>query len=210
MIQSLGSSVPGLSEAEIEKKAYTFRDLIFLSQAGPCPMIKIVEKTLPRLMPDFDFLVIDDSEMGNDHARMYPDQLKMHISRTIYDKAWENDGFSNFTLAHELGHLVLHRNIPPSFSRAKAAPKYDCYFNSEWQADKFATYLLMPTIDARATCQTAEDIQQRYHVTIEAARVRHRELFGESPAVMEKTKGKAPRNTSTAGRQMVLDFLQKD
>ena len=51
----------------------------------------------------------------------------------------EREGRLNFTIAHETGHVVLHRSIPSPH----LLPEHD-QRSLEWQADKFAAYLLMP------------------------------------------------------------------
>jgi Zn-dependent peptidase ImmA (M78 family) len=45
-------------------------------------------------------------------------------------------------MCHELGHLMMHRGVALSRIDPDAPPKIFC--NSEWQADIFASYLLMP------------------------------------------------------------------
>lgn len=178
MHETIGQKVPGMSEIEIEAKADRFRNLI--GWLGPIRSVKIIEFILPRIFDQFDWTAIEDETLGNDLARTWPDQMIMHISDFVYDGACMGDGTCNHILAHELGHLVLHRNVDPSFALAKETPKYDCIFNSEWQADTFADYFLMPTADVKATCMSVEDIQKRYCVSKVAAERRYQKLFGSN------------------------------
>lgn len=71
----------------------------------------------------------------------------MVIREDVYE-AWNdpNDpmhGRARFTLAHELGHLVLHEG--PALHRQTAMIKHKVFEDSEWQADYFAEFL-MPTV----------------------------------------------------------------
>ncbi len=61
-------------------------------------------------------------------------EKKIRMNELLADKFRENAGFWNFTVAHELGHWVLHRNLPID----ERSPQ------NEREADIFATHLLMP------------------------------------------------------------------
>jgi Zn-dependent peptidase ImmA (M78 family) len=80
-------------------------------------------------------------------------------SRTVYINTAldpiENEreeGRHNFTLAHEIGHWTLHRCdflAPDVFQFHEAGPQIMCRTAQkkeprEWQADQFASFLLMP------------------------------------------------------------------
>jgi len=175
-----------MSEIEIEAKANRFRTLI--GWAGPIRAVKIIEFILPRIFPEFDWSAIEDDKLVNDLARTWPDKMLMYISDSVYDGACIDNGTCNYVLAHELGHLVLHRNVDPSFALAKSTPKYDCMFNSEWQADTFADYLLMPTDDVKATCVSIEEIEKRYLVSRERAEIRFKKIFGCTDSIEKRIK----------------------
>ncbi len=68
----------------------------------------------------------------------------------INDDVTFNDGMENFTIAHELGHIVLHA------SKYKNNNEIGCDFDFfqkdnlfEREADNFAAFLLMPTLLVR-------------------------------------------------------------
>ena len=92
------------------------------------------------------------------------------------DKFASNVGFKNFTVAHELGHWVLHRN-----SISKRSPEI------EREADLFAVYLLMPETFVRnefaklnssrlLRCLSAEmklqTMSSKFCVSLQAMRIR--------------------------------------
>ncbi len=62
------------------------------------------------------------------------------------------EGRHNFTIAHEVGHWQLHRHeflLPEDFGDNRLRPSIMCREAHkrearEWQADQFASYLLMP------------------------------------------------------------------
>lgn len=104
-------------------------------------------------------------------------------------EAINHDGRHRFTVAHEIGHLVLHRSLldplstqTPLFS-VEQGPAQDS--SMEWQADFFAAALLMPR-EAMLE-QFGEDVRfgkivepahvaSVFGVSLEAARIRLEEL----------------------------------
>ena len=66
-------------------------------------------------------------------AQLSVSDKKIYMNESRADKFRANCGLKNFTIAHEIGHWVLHRNLVGQHS-----PKI------EREAEKFATYLLMP------------------------------------------------------------------
>ena len=58
-----------------------------------------------------------------------------------------NRGMENFTLAHEIGHIVLHSHYPQKRGFNESCGIDQDYENSskESEADEFASFLLMPT-----------------------------------------------------------------
>jgi len=97
----------------------------------------------------------------------------------VYNKAIRSPGRINFTLAHELGHYLLHRHISPAGIQCSNRAMLDWRSELgaiEGQANTFASFLLMPLDDFR--CQIrGEDISldlmrhlsDRYEVSITAA-----------------------------------------
>ena len=56
-------------------------------------------------------------------------------------------GRSNFTVAHEFGHYVLHRKLQEAFQCSQSATLGITGARIEREADQFASYLLMPIDD---------------------------------------------------------------
>lgn len=72
--------------------------------------------------------------------------LTLNVQRGIWRSAELGDTDSEFVLAHEIGHLVLHRDFEKAFSSAgddfvQARGKER---SAEWQANTFADYFLCP------------------------------------------------------------------
>ncbi|CAA7615785.1 ImmA/IrrE family metallo-endopeptidase [Magnetospirillum sp. UT-4] len=97
----------------------------------------------------------------------------------IYNKAITSKGRINFTLAHELGHYLLHRTLSPDGIRCTGRDMANWkseFGQTEAQANTFASYLLMPLDDFREQVK-GEDVSMdlmfhladRYAVSLTAA-----------------------------------------
>ncbi len=85
---------------------------------------------------------------------------------TVDEDAWEmQTPRYRFSIAHELAHMVVHRNILGQFHYStvqewqqamKAIPSQD-YGRLEWQANAFAGHLLMPTMEFRSNFKSLMD-----------------------------------------------------
>lgn len=98
----------------------------------------------------------------------------------IYNKAIRSPGRINFTLAHEFGHYLLHRLAYPTGLQCgeQDVVRWDSeYGQIEYQANVFASYLLMPLDDFRRQIdsRTEADLEllgacaKRYNVSLIAA-----------------------------------------
>lgn len=69
----------------------------------------------------------------------------------LYDETVQVPGRVNFTIAHEFGHYLLHRNDETNFqcSQSKILGYDNSAFEIEKEANQFASYLLMPIDDFR-------------------------------------------------------------
>ncbi len=64
----------------------------------------------------------------------------------LYNKNIRNLGRKNFTIAHELGHYLCHRYFQEDF-KCGSKEIYQSKENIETEANRFASYLLMPIDD---------------------------------------------------------------
>jgi hypothetical protein len=101
----------------------------------------------------------------------------------VYNNAIASPGRINFTLAHELGHYLLHRAAYPNGIRCgeQDVARWDSeYAQIEHQANLFAASLLMPlddyrrqvAADARVDLDMISHCADRYRVSLIAATLR--------------------------------------
>lgn len=149
------------------------RKLLRCKPNTPLDIIAILEYAMPELDKNFDFVIKEASEMKLDtHAYTDPQLNQIVIRDDIYERARRGEGRDRFTIAHEIGHYILHnKNIIP-LTRVYPNEKIKVYENIEWQADAFAGELLCPS------CAIADmdilAISQVYGVSIKAATAQKR------------------------------------
>lgn len=162
-----GVKVAPLSKQSIKQKALIIRDKIFkLSLNQSIDLSRGLEHRLHELGVVLEVWEIAD--MPDVEALTNPDAMTIILRADTYDalcnKSDPKHCRARFTVAHEIGHLILHEG----FALARGAVRHEHYEDSEWQADTFAAELLMPT-QACINLSIAE-IQERFQVGFKAAR----------------------------------------
>src|SRR5947209_5741901 len=105
-----GFSSDSLRVLGIENIARQVRATFDYASAMTVDLIDIVEFALPQIYPEFCFSVIDDQdEPPGVLAFTRVDPPEIAIKESPYKQAVDGHPEARFILAHELGHLVLHR-----------------------------------------------------------------------------------------------------
>lgn len=95
----------------------------------------------------------------------------------IYNNSIKYSGRINFTIAHEFGHYLLHRNKYPNGLKCTKADIYNDSIKKtvETDANIFASYLLMPLDDFRKQSKLYsfspalfENLAKRYNTSLTA------------------------------------------
>lgn len=105
------------------------------------PIIEFVEFTLSEIDEEFSFEIGTEEEMGEHYGVTIPSEKIIRIREDVYDRAHSNIGRDLFTVAHELGHYLLHSSLSRVISTSNYIKPYE---SSEWQANCFASELLIP------------------------------------------------------------------
>ena len=107
----------------------------------PILIVEILEFHLTNLGVTYEYL--PRQEMGDDHGRSFPNDGRIQIREDVYERACEGRGRDRLTIAHEIGHVILHGGLP--LRRSVVSPdSIRTFESSEWQANAFAGELLMP------------------------------------------------------------------
>ena len=167
-----------------------------------CEQKEKLNKILADIGDKFPRNIVDIcNKMGLDVEET--EDFSNDISGLIYKKddkyiilvnAFHKIGRKSFTIAHELGHFVLHKQLLDekseivSYTKSKeedifpALPRcetnYNCY---ETEANKFAANILMPEDEFIKICDevnSIEEIAAYFGVSIQAATIRAQKVKG--------------------------------
>jgi len=159
--------VPGMSRAAIRalaqhlRAAFKIRGLYF-------PVMEVIEFALPQFLPSFEFQVMSEKEMGPTHGLTFPQESTIILREDIYEGAINGIGRDRMTVAHEIGHLLMHKNI--AFARSEPGISIAAYESSEWQAKCFSGELLVPMNHANVLIgMSVEQIAEECGVSSHAA-----------------------------------------
>lgn len=167
------------SAKNIEELTLAWRDVLGVANQWAPNMLRLLEIELPKLprLGQFALVTRSDEEMGDAEAYTQFNPPHIVIRNSVYRSARRGDGRSRMTLAHELGHLVMHpgaaklrSNFPPSLTNKPKA-----FESAEWQANKFASLFLMPLHVVREFTSAAQ-ISESCQVSLQAAQIRFSEL----------------------------------
>lgn len=116
----------------------------------------------------------------------------------LYNSAIETPGRIRFTMAHELGHYILHRQNSNTFecSEADLLQWESLEKRQEAEADVFASYLLMPIDDFRRSLGSnsvdlniLDGCAKRYGVSLTAAILKWLEFTEQRAVLVMSTEG---------------------
>jgi Zn-dependent peptidase ImmA (M78 family) len=98
------------------------------------------------LDPEFVWEVLPTHEMGDEHGLTIPSEHIIRLREDVYNRACDGHGRDRMTVAHEIGHYLLHRT-PAVFARGDNKKKKEeplpPFRSSEWQANCFGAELLV-------------------------------------------------------------------
>lgn len=163
--RELGHRVSPLSNEKIKAYAHRLRDALQISKHSYLRLDVLLEGLVAS--ESIDLEVVEDHELPKRYAVTYPDKNKIIIQLSIYEALCAGDNHARFTIAHELGHLIMHRN-QMAYARSKVAGSHKIYEDSEWQADVFASHFL---IDSRLVTRSmgSDDISRTSGVSLSAS-----------------------------------------
>lgn len=192
--------VPPKSWKDIALLSAQVRKAAGLASEPYFPIMEFIELVLDNKLNLVSLEVVAKSEMNAAEGFTYPDGSRIELREDVYRGAYAGNPRDRFTAAHELGHFLMHTNVP--LARVELHQIIEPYRSSEAQADQFAAEVLMPaeffTLD-----DTVEAIMKR-HGTSHAASLR-RMVYLSS-----KMNGAKKRGLSDHSNPLSFSALGKD
>lgn len=155
-----------LSKQAIETYAEYIRKQ---TQCTSCYMdiVGFIEFVIPKLDPTFDYEYVEDEMLpAGVYAYYDPGENKLYVLNSVYVRASEGVGRDRFTLAHEVGHYLLHYD---GLAYARSTTEIPAYCNPEWQANTFASAFLIPK--SLTMSMSVEEIVDTCKVSYQAATI---------------------------------------
>jgi len=132
------------------------------------PIVEALEEVMPELDTAFVYEILDKHEMGENHGLTLPSEHLIQIRLDVYEGACAGNGRDRMTVAHEIGHYLMHDT--PRFARNTKNTRVPAYCNPEWQADCFGGELLVFP-EGLSADMTAEQVAKLRGVSLDAARI---------------------------------------
>lgn len=170
----LGQIVAPLSTPVIYEVARMFRVQLGLGDVARICPVRILEGA--QLVGLVELEIVEDEEFEpRTEAITYPDLKWMKVRRSVYDGAYAGNRRYRFTLAHEIGHLILHKDMA---GYARLEPGIKRFFHDpEYQANAFAAALLMDERHMHKE-MSEEEVMSLFEVSKSAAKARLAALRG--------------------------------
>lgn len=112
--------------------------------------------------------ICEFKDMPHEYAKARPATGELYVRMDTYLNAANGAPRDRFTLAHELGHLILHADVVPEFAFSQSPSNHDFREDAEWQANEFAAWFLVdPT--QKEKIKTPRDIAHNFKVSHEVA-----------------------------------------
>ena len=129
----------------IAEYARSIRSNTGLENAYFFPIMRFLEHVLPQAFPDMNLEIVPLQDMPFKEGETILGQNTIRIREDVYNEACVNNGRARFTVAHEIGHFLIHTPDSIVLCRQVEGTKLPPYEDPEWQANTFAGELLAPS-----------------------------------------------------------------
>ena len=152
-----------------------------------------------------EYRILEDPEMGRDDAKtdFVDDCVIITVKRSVHENAVFGDGRSRMTLAHELGHAVMHKGATKfrgsGASGATDLSKVNPLESAEHQAKVFASAFLIHDEQA-AELKSTEEISEEFGVSLQAAKIAFERLE------KQKERSKVSEHIARANKEIQERF----
>lgn len=133
-----------LSRKKIRSITSEIRDLLGLKNTMFFDIIRFLDLIMPQIDEEFTCNIIEKEDMAEE-GLTFPDLKCIEIREDIYEGAIKGNSRDRFTIAHEIGHYLLHKQSRIGYARLSTGENIPRYCDPEWQANTFAAELLVPS-----------------------------------------------------------------
>ena len=131
-----------LSIKSIKEASTILRDYAGVNDTPYLQVLHFMENIICRFDSEFDYEIKPVASMPNEYGLTRLNESKIILREDVYDRAAQGVARDRFTVAHEIGHYLLHSDGRVGLARNSKKPKP--YQDPEWQSNTFAAYFLAP------------------------------------------------------------------
>ncbi|MBP2057931.1 hypothetical protein J2Z60_001106 [Lactobacillus colini] len=134
-----------VSRTSLRLVAEELKKKLNISVTKPYVDVVMILDRLSEIDSSFNYEIVEDWQLDEHVQAMTNVEAKtIYIKSSVYEDACQGIGKDRMSIAHEIGHILLHRDViqMPVLYRYDGSLKL--YQKPEWQAECFAAELLMP------------------------------------------------------------------
>lgn len=135
---------PPTSRKNIREYVSEIRKIVGFENEPYFPIVEYLELGLPIIDQDFVLEIESVENMPREYGLTFPENKVIVLREDVYERAINGVARDRFTVAHELGHYLMHGSQSLKLAREVEKQKIPAYKNPEWQANTFAGELLAP------------------------------------------------------------------
>lgn len=154
-----------VSRASLQGIANRIREIVGYENKPDFPIVEFMEFVMPKLIPGFNYEIVDDSHMENVEGLTSRNLIR--LPNTVYNAAAEDKGRARFTVAHEVAHCILIED--GNIVLARSGSRIPAYRDPEWQANTLASEILI--VPRLSVGMSVEDIMRSFKVSKRAATI---------------------------------------
>jgi Zn-dependent peptidase ImmA (M78 family) len=158
-----------ISRKSIRQLAYLIREKFDLKEEKYFPVVEFLEFGLPQIDDSFTLEIESINNMRGRYGVTYPEKNLIVIREDVYDNAIAGVPRDRFTIAHEIGHYIMHSPDNIALARDNKKDNLPAYLDPEWQANTFAGELLAPPHIIRNL--SLEEISEYCGVSLQVAKI---------------------------------------
>lgn len=166
--------VKGLSRYEIRKICNEIKEKFGLKNKK-IDIIKFLELFI--LLIGYEYEIVEDKILRMNYADFNPTEKTLRIRESTYIGAKEGKARDRFTIAHELGHIILHSMYNPDIKFCRLEENIKSYEDIEWQANVFAGEFLVDY--SMIKDMAVEEISEKFGVSKKVAEIQKSTIYNK-------------------------------
>lgn len=123
----------------------------------------------------YEYEIVEDSELKTNYAEFDPLDRAIRIRESVYIGASKGNTRDRFTIAHEIGHMILHSLMDAEIKFCRFDEKINPYEDIEWQANTFAGEFLVDFSEIEY--MNIDEISEKFGVSRKVAQIQKEKLY---------------------------------